>query len=105
MDKDEGRRFKSRPRNQRYLHPLGICQGVLVVRPYAQPSEDFEISSSKLSKLKACPVQNDVITATPVPGNWSIRVSRSAPSSRVSSDPINDLGATTPDRIILKIAG
>ena len=36
MDKDEGRRFKSRPRNQRYLHPLGIYQWVLVVWPYAQ---------------------------------------------------------------------
>ena len=28
--------FKSFPRNQRYLHPLGICQWVLVVKPYAQ---------------------------------------------------------------------
>ena len=28
--------FKSCPRNQRYLHPLGIYQWVLVVWPYAQ---------------------------------------------------------------------
>ena len=29
------RQSKSCPRDQRYLHPLGICQGVLVVWPYA----------------------------------------------------------------------
>ncbi len=49
--------------------------------------------------------QNDVMTATPVPRKWSMRVSRSAPSSRLNSRSITVLGATTPDLIILKMAG